>query len=451
MIEIRHRQNILDIHPLVIYLLLSDSEYDKYSKNIKRLNKYLGTTLGVFEYECLRRSNTDYEALPEKLGNALMRNNLMVKLLDQQSGSNRYAFACINLDMDGNLVLDAIRNFALDVCSKDIKLLDTHISKQEGEDCITFARIKDILEEALETKAGRGPKWEDHTVRNIRTISHERALPRSSDILACSIPSLGFLNNIGRPASDDEEDESVVEDNIASSISRILKSHNIDSDKRSEISKEICNLIQSTMGIDKKQSDKNAQDLLDGKISAPPVISIELISTIVYRKPKQKYGVRITIGDRDIPMVISQTDQLMLYIAALIRHKVGYTLDLRELYRPFGEPLCARQQNTPLRDWFTDLYNTIVDKDNRDADGWLDKVGDANKKGRPLYQAKSNLNTALAETIGDYSIYKYCELKNESDRYGHPVYTIDIPRENIHLDDKLQKFANRYIDIAPML
>ena len=106
MIEVRHRQNILDIHPLVIYLMLSDSEYDRYSKNIKRINKYLGTTLGVFEYKCLRRSNADYSELPERFGNALRYSNVMVKLLGKQNNSNRYALDYIDLNTDGNSVLD---------------------------------------------------------------------------------------------------------------------------------------------------------------------------------------------------------------------------------------------------------------------------------------------------------------------------------------------------------
>ena len=354
MIEVRHRQNILDIHPLVIYLMLSDSEYDRYSKNIKRINKYLGTTLGVFEYKCLRRSNADYSELPERFGNALRYSNVMVKLLGKQNNSNRYALDYIDLNTDGNSVLDAIRNFALNVCGEDIKLLEEYLdnkaARHTDEDRRGIDRIIAILEQALNTKAGRRPKWEDHTAIEVCTARNESTcIPRSHDIFSSNVPSFGFMSrNIGRQMPLEDDDAELCDDlpgaDLFGDIRRILKSHNIESDETPEVAKEIYELVKARWDIDKEQSDKNAQAIVEGKPSEPPVISIELIPTTVYGRQREKYGVRITLGDSNIPVIFSHTDQMLLYITSLIRFKADYPLCLRELYRPVVGPLCATER-----------------------------------------------------------------------------------------------------------
>lgn len=461
MIEVRHRQNILDIHPLVIYLMLSDSEYDRYSKNIKRINKYLGTTLGVFEYKCLRRSNADYSELPERFGNALRYSNVMVKLLGKQNNSNRYALDYIDLNTDGNSVLDAIRNFALNVCGEDIKLLEESLgnktARHTDEDRRGIDRIIAILEQALNTKAGRRPKWKDHTAIEVCTARNESTcIPRSHDIFSSNVPSFGFISrNIGRQMPLEDDDAELCDDlpgaDLFGDIRRILKSHNIESDETPEVAKEIYELVKARWDIDKEQSDKNAQAIVEGKPSEPPVISIELIPTTVYGRQREKYGVRITLGDSNIPVIFSHTDQMLLYITSLIRFKADCPLCLRELYRPVVGPLCATERYRHLRRWFVDLFNTIIDKDGWDAEAWLRKVGNLEKEGRVLYQAKSNINTALSKAISNYAIFKHCELIGNKDRGDHTTYIVDIPRENIRVDERLQKFIDRFIDLAALL
>ena len=62
-------------------------------------------------------------------------------------------------------------------------------------------------------------------------------------------------------------------------------------------------------------------------------ISFKEIPILRYNKPTMRYGIEISVNDTKMPLYIGDKTQSILYMAALIRFKMGQPLYLHELYR----------------------------------------------------------------------------------------------------------------------
>ena len=191
------------------------------------------------------------------------------------------------------------------------------------------------------------------------------------------------------------------------------------------------------------QSIAGYQDYIKRKA---PKIDICLITTTHYRKKAQKYGIVVTMEDAKIPIFFKDITQKMLYIAALLRYKAGSPLYLHELFNNSrGHLSRSNKQKALFKQWIKDLYNIVVDMDNRSVEAWLKKIPaketmTSSKKINPLYQAKSDANRCIKSALKLYPTYvSYCLLQTKFDKNNDSYYTFDCPVEKISVDENLQK------------
>lgn len=197
-----------------------------------------------------------------------------------------------------------------------------------------------------------------------------------------------------------------------------------------------------------------------------PRLFIGRLTTTHYRKSVQRYGVMATINNEQIPIFFKDIDQKMLFITALMRYKIGSPLYLRELFNNSRHSRINPKLKPKVEQWFIDVYNTIIDMDRKNAQEWLKKIYSASKKkseeekkdekiqyrSNPLYQAKSDANRCVNKSLKFYPTYKgYCLLKTETDSNNDTFYTFTCPRENISVDDDLQRLIDRFVSLHPTL
>lgn len=194
------------------------------------------------------------------------------------------------------------------------------------------------------------------------------------------------------------------------------------------------------------------------KIQRMPNLYIERIPTLRYKKEVMRYGVVVEIEGKRTPVMLNGTDQKMLYITALLRYKAGIPLYLHELYNNSRGSKAAdiKIDRSKMKEWLTEVYNTIIDNDGNDAESWLNMVARAGKqnlneeekvrKSHPLPQAKSEANKRIENSLsGNHSAIDCCVLKTVMDENNATYYSFDIPMEKIFLDEQLQHLVDKFL------
>ena len=189
-----------------------------------------------------------------------------------------------------------------------------------------------------------------------------------------------------------------------------------------------------------------------------PNLYIERIPTLRYKKEVMRYGVVVEIEGKRTPVMLNGTDQKMLYITALLRYKAGIPLSIHELYNNSRGSKAAdiKVDRSKMKEWLTEVYNTIIDNDGNDAESWLNMVARAGKqnlnreekvrKSHPLPQAKSEANKRIENSLsGNQSAIDCCVLKTVMDENNVTYYSFDIPMEKIFLDEQLQHLVDKFL------
>lgn len=175
-------------------------------------------------------------------------------------------------------------------------------------------------------------------------------------------------------------------------------------------------------------------------------ISIKNIQTIHYRKPTTRYGIEISVNDAKASMYIGDTTQTILYIAALIRFKMGRPLYLHELYIN-SHGLYSIYKREKTYKWLALIYKEIFGKTGS-FEEWAYPIrdNDDNPKPRPGHdfnQAKSGIFNKLKAILGDHLAFAVdrCCLSIAKDENKDTYYTFNCSPEDIIIDETAQKLS----------
>ena len=165
-------------------------------------------------------------------------------------------------------------------------------------------------------------------------------------------------------------------------------------------------------------------------------ISIERIAVLSYkRRLVRKYGVVVTHGTTKHEICFNGNDQTVLYVLALMRHKMGLPLYIHEfsINGKGGESDFSRDASS---EWFSKVFNIVYNGERKSFDTWFNCV---RRKGRVLYQAKSQTASALRAALGNEEVAAMCELITTNDALGDTFYTFKCPGHNIKLPAELER------------
>ena len=181
-----------------------------------------------------------------------------------------------------------------------------------------------------------------------------------------------------------------------------------------------------------------------GTKAAKVTISIKEISVLRYRRETTLYGIEIGVNDTKIPIHLGDKTQTILYIAALIRFKMGQPLYLHELYRNSrGSQSIYKREKT--YNWFSQIFDVIFGKTAIFND-WANparKDKPQPRSGHDFNQAKSALFDKLKKKLGSEMEFAldYCCLHDACDANNDTYYTFHCSPEDIILDETAQKLS----------
>ena len=421
--EVKYSRNIVDIHPLVVYFVLSDDEHERYADDVKRLNDYAWMTLGVFEYKSLKREAIEWGEMSEEFGAMLNDCNMVVKLMDSGDDQSRYLFNRVDLDGDGDAVVGAIRSFVLGVSERDVELTDAYIASLRHCKTVDDDRrlyylgcIKDLLLDALKQRKGRTPLWgEVCTIksadRSVMMCCECVTMHNDNEVLSYGLPRGGF---------------GALQDDIYNVLKR--------TQSKKSASREICKLLEEMGLLEREEIVGAKQTSADGKnASCDDVENDNKIFIVRTLSPngRKKWGVETIVNGKKYTVLFSGRDSTMLYYAVLLRTKMGQKLYLKELYDTTKEDGGGRL----IRKWLAPLYNIIYRFDDRPYSEWADMfIGQQHA----VNQAKCACNRALKKAMGkDADAYL---LEREDDEHNKRFYAIGCDEEDIYLPKELDIF-----------
>jgi hypothetical protein len=185
-------------------------------------------------------------------------------------------------------------------------------------------------------------------------------------------------------------------------------------------------------------------------------ITLKDIPTIYYRRQTMRYGIEISVNDTKALMYIGDKTQTILYIAALIRFKMGRPLYLHELYRnSHGSRSIYKREKTYK--WLELIFDEIFGKTEMFED-WANPIRTiptdseevkSKRQPRPGHdfnQAKSGILKKLKAALGTdlaFAVERYC-LNVATDDNKYSYYTFNCSPNEIVLDEKAQKLSKSF-------
>ena len=178
-------------------------------------------------------------------------------------------------------------------------------------------------------------------------------------------------------------------------------------------------------------------------------VQISIKNTLVthYRKQIERYGIEFSVNDTQVSLYIGDKTQTILYMAALIRFKMGRPLYLHELYRnSHGSHSIYKREKTYK--WLALIYKEIFGKTGV-FEKWANPLRDRVPQPRPGHdfnQAKSGLLNKLKDLFSGDLAYAVdcCCLNIATDDNGDTYYTFNCSPDDIVLDEKAQKLSELF-------
>lgn len=434
---IKDEQKQINLHPLVIYFVLSSKNTKKRAEALSQLNKYQGFTRGIFKFQTIEHVGKHSEEVSSELTDAIKRYNMLVRLVDDNSNSFYYAVHKVNFNLSADEVEYSIQKFIVDVCRQNIKQLssrETEYSEQgtSQEKQIAIRQMQQSFHEAMTLKGYKHGVW--------------------ARLMGDEILEIRPIASITRNGNAQEMPKEFTE-----KFEKAAKNNN---------PQYLWSWLESLTGAPgKEESDEIAKGFYDSKYAPSlkrdlrrrnhpkemPTISVEIkhiVKTVLKSgKEKKEYGFVFGVNDEVFSVCFGSKDQTMLYACTLLRQKMGEKMYLHEFFNNSkGYSSKTKFKKGKSEKWLKAVYETIFPHDPREFNDWIGKVKEAH--GRPLNQGKSQSTKRIEELLDSQSsaIY-FCAINTREDEIGDSFYDIKIPSEKIIIPETMQFLIEEFEDL----
>lgn len=194
-----------------------------------------------------------------------------------------------------------------------------------------------------------------------------------------------------------------------------------------------------------KDDVASAVEFYKPQVAKPAMcLSIERVPVSRYKREVMRYGIVVTVGDYSIPISFLGNDQTMLYLTALIRHKMGKPLYRHEFIKNSKGRGSAYHRDRS-RAWFKSVYHTIISSERGSFDKWMANIQDPAKSGRALSQAKSQSCSIIGDKLEMSPEAKSAYmLQLETDADNNTYYTFACSPDSISLSIELQELIGEF-------
>ena len=440
----------LNYHPLVVYFILQQKDYDLHARNIKQLNKYVGFTRGIFKFRAIARGNEYSHVLTPDLTDTINRFNVILRLVDDKDGNYNYALGRMNFNQSPDLFELSLQKYIVGACKQNVKNLQAQLTGYAGNSEDGFENVSAI------TTMVQG----FNDAINIKTFKHgvwqQIVNPAESIPVRVETP---FSKSIRREVFNEEAGEALYQHNFnyihPYELARLKKSvyHSLTDKKAKDEFDKIMTYYASLENVPSiEESDMYVQGTVDDSKSkelradygsrtkqgdgSNITIYIKKVSPEKFRKnPRKEWGVEIDVNGTVIQVYMGSTAATMVYISALLKRKMGTCLYRNVFKRPLPskKSLVNRHEDVV---WLNRVYRTLYPGVNVDFDTWY-----GNMKGNSCHY----INVGISKTksvvekclINHSSAIYYCELKKGKDN-GSVFYYFNIPVDQIIISDELE-------------
>ena len=457
MMTFKDNQKLINIRMQTIYFMLSEQERTQYKEVVEVFNRYKAFTLGLYEFKVLTKLGGVNSCLSADLTREIETNNLIVRLPNDVNDNFVYIFNNIDLSEDGDAVREMIHNYVICLAEQSIALMKERQSA--GSDPEELAsQIDNIVysfEEAI--KSGRRSYTRltaPITVNECRQSEHSC---HNYKVNTAEDDNLLYIDTsiaISEDCSDTAKLNCTNYPNLASVINYLGK-HGIAESKQQLVARELADIFAVIFDIPTKEESKAIADgILDNKSDAilvdhngrykPSVkpdikIYIERIPYIDGRgkKMREKYGVRICAGSFEQKICFEETTQRMVYIATLLKHKMGKRLYAHELHNNSAGNSGVREV---AKQWLKKIYTTIISPDNSSFEKWIESVRERANAGRRLNNAISRTKHIITKGLEAYPDARYYSLMvSHRDSEKGVYYTLNCAPDDIIICGELQE------------
>ena len=434
---IKDEQKQINLHPLVIYFVLSSKDPKERAEALKQLNKYQLYTRGIFKFQTIEHVGKYSEEVSSELTDAVKRYNMLVKLVDDNSNAFYYAVHKVNFNLSADEVEYSIQKFIVDVCKQNIKQLALRNTEhsQHGispEKQMAIRQMQQSFHEAMTLKGYKHGIWArlmGEEVLEIRPIVNI-----TKDWNAQEMPK-GFT----------EKFEKAAKNNNPQYLWSWLES--LTGAPGKEESDEIAKGYYNKKYAPSLKRDQRRRT----QPKEMPTISVEIkhiVKTVLKSgREKKEYGFVFMVNDEVFPICFGSKDQTMLYACTLIRQKMGEKMYLHEFFNNSkGSSSKAKFKKGKSEKWLKAVYEAIFPHDARKFSDWIGKVKETH--GHPLNQGKSQSSKLIEETLDSQSsaIY-FCSINTKEDEIGDSFYDIKIPSEKISIPEDMQFLIDDFDDL----
>lgn len=394
----------INLHPLVIYCIVSPKDPKDRIEALNRLNRYKAYTRGLFKFQLIERDGTFNEDLTPELIDKIKRCNMFVRLIDDGSSSFFYATNKVNYNLSPDEIEYSIKKFVVDVCMQNNSHLEFRTEQcahqeDSSQQMWTLHRMQQVFQDALHLKRARHMTWS-------RLIDDEVSVP------------LVEVENKLRSFSDDE---------CGTIVKRIKEEPDFETAIR-WLREKLASMDEAPS---LEESDENAQSSVKRK----PKISVEIKQvvkqTLKSGREKTAYGFVFAIDDETYSVYLGGKEQTMIYACALLRQKMGQKMYRHEFINN-SRGLSPETEFTreTAKPWIKKIYEFLFKNDSCEFAKWYSKL--ETNSGQPLNQGKSQINSKIKANLPKSAVY-FCQVNTKSDDLGDTYYDIQISPENIIL------------------
>lgn len=421
----------INLHPLVIYFILYSKDYNEIATALKQLNRYQGFTRGLFKFQVIKRADKHSNAVSKELTDAIMRCNMFVRLVDDNSDSFNYAVHNVNFNRSANDVEYSIHTFIVNVCKQNIKQLESRAIEyaQQGvsmEKLMEVQLMQQSFQSAINLKGYKHGVWEN--------LMNENTL---------EIKPLASITRQEMPKAFKEKFDKAVRDNNPLYLWSWFESY------MNAPTKEESDLIAKGYYNTKYSSSLKRDIFRRTRPEEKPVISVEIKQTVTKvlkdGLKKKEYGFIFMVNGETFPICFGSRDQTMLYACTLLRKRIGEKMYLHEFYNNH-KGKSTRFKRNKSANWLNAVFNCLFPYKQRDFDEW--KMNVEAKKARPLNQGKSQIARQLEELFETQPNAIYFSIVNtREDDLGDSFYDVMIAPERIIIPDEMQFLINEFEDL----
>lgn len=353
--------------------MANESEYRSCCSKVRELNKRNTLCRGIFTFEPIKKDDSYYNLLPDKLTRNTKGCNVLVRLINSIHKTYHYGFDTIDFSLPVEKLAVVMNDLVDDICRENINQLDiifnreTETAYQAREEYTSSDVAKEVFENALQDKA------------HYTTIETARAAIQKIDHYPLAVDT--------------------------------------------ETSNE-----QAQAAIGGKEYDKYLMKIhAENRPQKACVVSVH-VKNIFYITEKGKYkkgfGFEIVINGERFPIFLGSYAPTFLYICTLMGKKTGRHINRADF---------TLALDNDITKWYDDLFHKCSFHD-PDFKIWYNRVN--LQKGKPLDDILGKANKAIWHSISESYPEAFYYLNIGYDKKGDKDYKVKLSADNIHFDSE---------------